>query len=375
MYSPHSGSGNGYDDLVLASDQVQHDVSKEYLDRVWFTPGKKDEAVKQASSSIATVNRGLSKPIEFNFVPAGPFDPSPDDRGWRMLGRTVVWRLDGEAQADNFDAAARDAITATRFGFALTGGDAMDASLGFATADDARKSIAPHLRNMGAGQLNNLADGLQHALDTGPPLKQTFEHEKENMLRSVQLVQDSFLKGEFYDLKQRLGPDVRDSITYLQDLRDKSSTKQAAYFEGFAAEASEEARWLEAVSDLPLEDRQRDPGPQLAKDRQWKTFAKHFFSAGAPLLSMRDATLARTRLTILECRILARVKSGQPAPKDLSGFDKDLTTDPYTGRQLVYKASGTDFTIYSVGEDLKDDGGSTDQSFSSPDLTIERSTD
>jgi hypothetical protein len=228
---------------------------------------------------------------------------------------------------------------------------------------------------MGAGQLNGLADGLQHALDSAPPLKQTFEHEKENMLRSVQLVQDSFLKGEFFDLKQRLGPDIRDSITYLQDLRDKSSTKQAAYFEGFAAEASEEARWLEAVSDLPLEDRQRDPGPQLAKDRQWKTFAKHFFSAGAPLLSMRDATLARTRLMILECRILAKVKAGQPAPKDLTGFNKDLTTDPYTGRQFVYKASGTDFTIYSVGEDLKDDGGATDQSFSSPDLTIERSSD
>lgn len=292
-----------------------------------------------------------------------------------MIGRAFVWRLDDESRGANFDGAARDAVTATRFGFTLTGGDAMDASLGFATVDDARRSISPYLRNMGAAQLNTLADGLQRALNARPPLKQTFEHEKENMLRSVQLVQDSFLKGEFFDLKKSLGQDIRDSVTYLQDLREKSSTKQAAYFEGFASEANENARWLEAVADLPLEERQRDPGPQLAKDRPWKTFAKHFFSAGEPLLAMRDATLARTRLTILECRVLAKVKSGQAAPKDLSAFDKDLTTDPYTGRQLVYKASGTDFTIYSVGEDLKDDGGQTDQSYSSPDLTIERPSD
>ena len=88
----------------------------------------------------------------------------------------------------------------------------MDASLGFATVDDARRSIAPHLRSMGAGQLNGLADGLQHALQTRPELKQTFKHKKENMLRAVQVVQDSFLKGEFSDLKKGLGADIRDSV-------------------------------------------------------------------------------------------------------------------------------------------------------------------
>src|SRR5207253_2339555 len=101
---------------------------------------------------------------------------------------------------------------------ALTGGDAMDASLGYATADDARRGLAPHLREMGAGQLNGLADGLQRALNSRPELKETFEHEKENMLRSVQYVQESFLRGDFSDVRERLGADIRDSVTYLKDL-------------------------------------------------------------------------------------------------------------------------------------------------------------
>lgn len=375
MYSPRSGSSNGFDDLALAAQKVEEDVKPSYLDRVWFTPGQRDTVVKQTADSVATAARGVSKPVDFQFVSHGPFDPSPYDRGWRLIGRSMVWRIESKCAQQNFDGAAQDMVLATKFGFALTGGDAMDASLGYATVDDARRGLAPHLKEMGAAQLNSLADGLAKALDTRPQLTRTFENEKLNMLRSVQYVQESFLRGDFTDIRNRLGADIRDSVNYLKDLREKSATKQAAYFQGLAAEASERSRWQEAVSELPLIERQRDPGPQLAPDRPWKRFSKHFFSAGEPLLAMRDATLARTRLMILESRILAKVKSSRQAPADLSAFDKDLKTDPYTGTEFVYKASGPDFTLYSVGEDLKDDGGDTDESFTSPDLSIERTGD
>jgi hypothetical protein len=146
-------------------------------------------------------------------------------------------------------------------------------------------------------------------------------------------------------------------VGYLQELRRKSTEKQAAYFEGFASEADHRAQWLSAVSELPLSERNHDPGLSFPKDRPWRIFAKNFFSAGESLLAVRDESVARTRLMILEARILAMVKSGQSAPEDLSRFDKDLTTDPYTGQEFVYHSAGTEFTLYSVGEDLKDDGG------------------
>jgi hypothetical protein len=31
--------------------------------------------------------------------------------------------------------------------------------------------------------------------------------------------------------------------------------------------------------------------------------------------------------------------------------------DPFTGKPLVYRAEGLEFVVYSVGENLKDDGG------------------
>ena len=367
IYVPRAGSSNGYDALVLASQDVQRTVSPQYIDRVWFTPGKREQATREAAPAMSKVAAALRRSVDFEFTPRGPFEPSSNDRGWRVIGRALVWRIQSECASGNYDAAVADEITATKFGFSLTGGDAMDASLGFVTADDARKALAQDMQTMGAGQLNHLADGLEQALNARPPLSKTFDHEKENMLRAVQYVQDSFLRNDFGDLKKQLGADVRDSISYLSDLREKSSTKQAAYFEGFADEANKRAEWLSAVSELPLSERNHDPGLSFSKDRPWRTFAKNFFSAGEPLLSMRDATVARTRLMILQARILAMVKSGQAAPRDLSSFDKNLTTDPYTGQEFVYHSAGTEFTVYSVGEDLKDDGGDD----SSKDLTLE----
>lgn len=375
MYQPRSGSSNGFDDLALAAETAEKEVKPDYLNRVWFTPGMREAVIKQTGSSVGRVGAAVSKGVDFEFVSRGPFEPSPYARGWRLLGRSIVWRIDSKAAKEDYNGAARDAILATKFGFGLTGGDAMDASLGFATVDEARRSLAPHLGRMGAGQLNELASGLERALDARPPLTETFGHEKENMLRSVQYVQEAFVKGEFSDVRERLGADIRDAVQYLKDLREKSPTKQAAYFQGFAAEANERARWLQAVSELPLEERKRDPGPQMAEERPWRRFAKHFFGAGEPLLAMRDATVARTRMMILECRILAQVKAKKAAPADLSEFDKELKTDPFTGSQFIYRASGTEFTLYSVGEDLKDDGGETDESFTSKDLTIERPTE
>ena len=87
---------------------------------------------------------------------------------------------------------------------------------------------------------------------------------------------------------------------------------------------------------------------------------------------MLDASLARTRLLILQSEILSTVKSRRSAPKNLGAFPTALTTDPYSGRPFVYRASGPDFALYSVGADFRDNGGETDESFTAPDVTLER---
>jgi uncharacterized protein YfaT (DUF1175 family) len=35
----------------------------------------------------------------------------------------------------------------------------------------------------------------------------------------------------------------------------------------------------------------------------------------------------------------------------------DVPVDPFTGKQLVYRREGEGFVVYSLGSNLKDDGG------------------
>jgi hypothetical protein len=49
-----------------------------------------------------------------------------------------------------------------------------------------------------------------------------------------------------------------------------------------------------------------------------------------------------------------------------------VRTDPYSGRGFVYRVDGADYRLYSVGADIKDDGGETDETYTAPDLMLEK---
>jgi len=121
-----------------------------------------------------------------------------------------------------------------------------------------------------------------------------------------------------------------------------------------------------------LKERQALSAPAPARQRPWKRFAMAFFGIGKPILAMNDATCARTQLLILECVLMSRAKSDGRTPDDLRGFTRSLTIDPYSGQPFVYRTDGKSYRLYSVGSDLVDDNGDTDESFSKPDLTLEK---
>jgi hypothetical protein len=60
------------------------------------------------------------------------------------------------------------------------------------------------------------------------------------------------------------------------------------------------------------------------------------------------------------------------APKDLSQFADNLKTDPYSGKPFIYGSDGADYHVYSVGADFRDDGCETDETFTQPDLKLEK---
>lgn len=370
-YTPEEGSSNAYDSYALIARNVEETVPAPLLNRVFFDPDHETAALDKVEKQLGLLITATKKRCEFRFTPPRMFSPAPYQRGWRLLGRAFRWKIEKACVVGSYDQAIDYEIAATKFGFDLTGGSATDASLGFEIADEARRAIAPFLAKFGAAQLGVLAEGLTNALNGKPSLKVTIDHEHTRMLQGVQYIQDSYANARFDELMSRMGESVRDGVAWLRDLKSQDAKKRPAYFEGFAREAEEETRWLTLVADLPATQRNAEAGPALDEKRPWKSFAKQFFTAAVPLLKIQDGSIARTRLAILTCQILKQVKTTQSAPKDLAGFTKDLTLDPYTGRSFAYRAAGPIFAVYSLGSDGIDDAGDTDESFSSPDLTLE----
>lgn len=73
----------------------------------------------------------------------------------------------------------------------------------------------------------------------------------------------------------------------------------------------------------------------------------------------RTTALLRSAVAAIACERY-RLKNGR-FPKALDELPKELLAavpdDPYTGKPLSYKATDTGVVVYSVGSDLKDDGG------------------
>lgn len=371
-YTPAEGSSNAYDAYALLARNVEENVPGPLLNRVYFDPKKRTELLGKVERHVSLLVSATRKKCEFRYYSVPMFSAPPYQRGWRVLGRALRWKIERACLTGAYDQAIEYAVAATKFGFDLTGGSATDASLGFEIADECRQAIAPFIPKFGAAQLEVLSDGLKNALRGKPSLKVTIEHEHLRMLEGVQYVQDAYSKERFADLMSNMGEDVRDGVAFLKEVKLQDAKKRPAYFEGFANEAEEQKRWLLAIADLPSVQRKTEPGPRLSEFRPWKSFSRQFFTAAEPLFEIQDNTVARTRLAILTCDLLKGVKTSQTTPPDLTKFDKDLTLDPYTGRTFAYRSTGPIFEVYSLGEDGIDNAGDTDENFTAPDLTLER---
>lgn len=358
---------NGFSHYVRAALAAES-VNPKYLTKTFFTPDPRKEALKAINRAIADVVAGAKKPCQFQFVPTPPFTPPPYQRGWRLLGRGLAWRIEDACEAGDYDKAIFYLTVATKFGFDLCGGGATDASLGLSIADDARKAFAPYFGKLQNAQLAKLADGLTYALKNKPPLEVAIANEERNMMAAVQFVQDCYRLHQTSVLLDKLGPWARPAVKYLEDMRRDDREKRPAYFKGLAEDAKQEIAYCLKQASLfaafRTEPEKREQGP-------WWRFSQAFFLTLRPLLAMNDVTVARTRLLIIQATLQQRPRLGKPAPPSLDGFKRLISTDPFTGKPFIYRADGPDFDVYSVGANFIDDGGETDDACLAPDLRTE----
>jgi hypothetical protein len=364
-YRAQAGSGNAFDGYVVAAEEALK-LAPEDADRVSFLPSHRRRLVQTLTPALARLERASRSPCRFEHRLL-PFDrPNDHQRGWRLLGKALAWRVEAAVEAGDGAQAVTWALVAARFGFGLAEGDATDASLGLTVWDEARAALVPGLPRLPARELERLRQGLAAVFKNGPTLAPAAAHEGRRMLLGVQTVQDAHQRRGHNLLMKTLGDDVRKAVAYLRDLPE---SKRADYFRRFAAEAKETARQAAEAARLPMADRPQPKEPE--GERPWRRFARHYFTTLEPAQRQFDRTLARTRLLAVTAWCLQAVKTTGRAPAGLDKLPAVLTEDPYTGRPFVYASGGPDFKVASVGADLRDDGGETDLRGLEPDLVLD----
>ncbi|MEX0679294.1 MAG: hypothetical protein WD063_19615 [Pirellulales bacterium] len=131
---------------------------------------------------------------------------------------------------------------------------------------------------------------------------------------------------------------------------------------------NDQASYLELLeaaiqnAPLPYSDEQAQARIQAIVDRSGVLTKKTF----SPALQVTSVAAARTGAMLRSLRvlnaILRREQAGQTDEPKLSdlGLPAEATTDPFNAQPLIAKKTADGWLIYSVGKNLKDDGGKLD---------------
>ncbi|HWP30878.1 MAG TPA: hypothetical protein VNK96_04000 [Fimbriimonadales bacterium] len=323
------------------------------LKRTKWTLGQKQSAIVKCAAALQKIARAQRSGVSFVFTPYSPFDPPKERRGWSFLGKVMKWQIEEALVSENYSHAVAVFLRCARFGVDISGGDAIDANLGLTLVNDASIPIWKAFPKMSSRDLRSLYEGYVHILQSAPTLESVLRHERATMLQVVQSIQDAYLAGDLEKFT-KVGNQLKPAVDYLERLKSRPYEEQIRYFDGFAQEAEEEIR---NVSRANYDFRQVLNREPKNKERPWKRFAAHYFRSAQYLLPLWKETHAKMRLMALDAALMARVKAGKTLPNDLSNFPEWLRTDPFSGKDFLYVPRGSDYVLYSVGVDSKDDGG------------------
>jgi hypothetical protein len=357
----------GYEGMVRAGRMAVLDDGLG-AKRVHFDGKMRAASIAATSKSIDLLSRSLGSPIQFEYRALGTDEIAPELAGWRLQARVIVWRLSDACETLSIGDIEKHLNLGTKFAFALMQGSAVEADLGLTLLDDLRNALVPHFGKLTPGMLASIATITERNLPAGPWLESVLENERQNMLASVQMIQDAYRKDELDGLDKRYGSTVRDAVQHMHHLKAESGSDQTKYFQGLGAEVDAELGAIRTWISLPKAEREEIKHPD---PRPWRRLARHTLQTLRPLVDKADATLCKTRLFVLTCRIKAQVRSQQLAPPTLTGFPEHLITDPYSGHPFGYDADGPSFKLYSVGLDLRDSGGESDETGTTPDMVLE----
>lgn len=343
-------------------------LSSPITTRTTFFPKQKSEARRVIGNSRKDALEAAKSMSYFPYVPTGLASPPAYLSGLRLICMSFVWDIEEAIANHDYPKAIIACGSATRLGFALMGGGAYEASLGSSIINQARQKMVPIMPSLSGLQLGQLASAIQKSSANRPPMQISIENERNNMLVCLQQAQDFFENNKLDRLKEKLGSSSKDTIDFLQSLRDEPE-KGKELFDWIGNDISARSEWY-----LKLVKNPRKAGIPPKKDpaKSKLMIYRYFGSSIENLVPMLQSTYCRTELFILECYLKQKLKTQRPLPTSLKPFSRSAVIDPFTAEPFYYKAGASSYLLYSAGEDGIDNGGTTDSSFRYPDLMLEK---
>lgn len=323
------------------------------LKRTKWTLGQKQSAIERCAPALQKITQAQRIGVSFVFAPSSPLAPPKERRGWSFLGKAMRWQVEEALVSEKYSHAVAVFLRCARFGLDISGGDAMDANLGLTIVNDVSVAVWKAFPKMSSQNLRELHEGFVRILQSAPTLQSILRHERATMLQVVQSIQDAYLAGKL-DKFTKVASQLKPAVDYLERLKSRSYEEQIRYFKNFAQEVEEE---FQNIAQANFDFRQIANREPKDRERPWKRFATHYFRTARYLLPLWTETHAKMRLMALDAALMARVKAGKNLPNDLASFPEWLRTDPFSRKDFVYVPRGSDYVLYSVGVDSKDDGG------------------
>lgn len=365
-YTPNPDSDNAFDQYVLCSMKAAKAAEK-YLGKTRFSPAEKEDLRKRLGPILRKLAESQSKPCTYVFTPHQPFQRPDYERGWNLLVRTMLWGLEDSVRKKDYDAAVRTCVRATRFGYDLTGGGAVEAAMGLELVGNARRRMLPAIGDLSARQAGELSAGLQKALLRRPNFKQCLRNEQQNLWNMLDQLQTGLSSEESFKVFLPKLVKVPEATVREMNRVVGNRQKSKQFVESLVDEINNKSKWGETNLDLPVNQREKIKRVK----RPWTSIYELCFNTSDPVIRMNDLNVTRTRLLMVtaEAQKYRNQTGGWPREAPLTPA---MRSDQFGGGTLRYRNDGDTFTIYSVGSDGLDNGGiSTDSAHLAPDLTLE----
>lgn len=342
---------NGFNDYVMASRMLRANGGTNAMYQPGFTDtivslAAEQQVVAKNQKVLALLRQALGKeclvPPSRSVTELYPY--LADVKG---LARLLVGVADVKAAKGDYAGAFDAGLDSVRMGQDMVrGGVIIHGLVAIAIQSIAQNSMLEYIDKLSATDCDRLAARLESLLKARVPYGQIIREESYFSLSSL-----SKMKGSdtAFVINPNAGMDGEEvpgwqkfaGTIYWHSQRDHALHELEDYYKAMLVEEQK-----------PFALRKSVPTP---KSPVASMVAPVFDQAHMSF----DGMEVHSRLLLLALKIRSyHLKHGllPTSLKDL-GVDPTVVADPFTGKPMMYQPKGSDYLLFSVGPDLKDDGG------------------